>query len=380
MSEFKTGHFDRDQLSPFLRRFCPSRAVNSILDVQPADLVEGGKKLVLLDVDNTLLVWRSEDIPESTILWIEAMKAAGLRLCILSNTRNPGRLDRLAKTMDIPYYLGKFKPSKEMYERALKEFEVEAEHAIMIGDQVFTDVLGANRTGIDAIWVKQMAPIDFVGTKVSRFGERIIRRPLYRAMKPEDAPLAEDVDEDLPVGGTAAFAMLSHPTVRQFIKFCIIGGTSMVVDMGLFYIFMYVAKSGDRLVSDIFGQWLLDSAPGVFSGLAMKDGNLLPQLAAVPFFKAISACVAIVNSFLWNRSWTFRIKGREHRSVQLRKFFVIALIGMLLNTLITTGLGNIIPGHPKRSLFVGQLVATVFVAFWNFFGQKLWTFRGAKTH
>lgn len=306
------------------------------------------------------------------------MRAAGLQMCILSNTRNPGRLDRLAKQMNIPFYLGKFKPSREMYERALREFNATPESAVMIGDQVFTDVLGANRSGIDAIWVKQMAPRDFIGTRFSRFGERLLRGRLYRSM--EQPPVNDDVDEDLPVGGTAAFAMLAHPTVRQFIKFCIIGGTSMVVDLGLFFLLMFVVPMGTGLMSEHFGRWLLETAPNVFTGLATKDGVLDPKMATVPFLKAMSACVAIVNSFLWNRTWTFRIRGREHRSVQLRKFFAVALIGMLLNTILTTSLGNIIPGHPRRSLLVGQLIATVAVAFWNFFGQKLWTFRGARPH
>lgn len=352
--------------------------MNSILEIRAEDLVAGGKKLVLLDVDNTLLVWRSEDIPESTLEWIESIRASGLQMCILSNTRNPGRLDRLAKQMNIPYYLGKFKPSREMYERALREFDATSEQAVMIGDQVFTDVLGANRTGIDAIWVKQMAPRDFIGTKVSRFGERLLRGRLYRTMQER---LADDlIDEDLPVGGTAAFSLLAHPTVRQFIKFCIIGGSSMVVDLGLFFLLMFVVPMGAGLMSEHLGRWLLETAPSIFTGIATKDGILDPKMASVPFLKAISACVAIVNSFLWNRRWTFRIRGREHRSVQLRKFFAVALIGMLLNTILTTSLGNIIPGHPRRSLLVGQLIATVVVAFWNFFGQKLWTFRGARSH
>lgn len=376
MSGFRTGQFNREQLSPFLRRFCPKQAVTSILEIHANDLVEGGKKLIMLDVDNTLLVWRSEDIPETTVKWIESMRSAGMQMCILSNTRNPGRLDRLAKTMGIPYYLGKFKPSTEMYERALQEFGVSADEAIMIGDQMFTDILGANRTGIDAIWVKQMAPVDFIGTKVSRLGERILRPRLYRAIMEEPGG---DPDADLPVGGTAAFAMLSNPTVRQFIKFCIIGGTSMVVDLGIFYLLMFVVPLGGSLMSERLGAWLVEQS-SIFTSLATRDGVFDAKLACVPFFKPISAGVAILNSFLWNRRWTFRIRGREHRSVQLRKFFAVALIGLLLNTIITTGLGNVIPGHPKRSLFVGQLIATVVVAFWNFFGQKLWTFRGAKTH
>ena len=52
----------------------------------------------------------------------------------------------------------------------------------MVGAQLFTDVLGANRTGIDAIWVKPIAYKEFAGTKISRLGERLVRNRLYRAM------------------------------------------------------------------------------------------------------------------------------------------------------------------------------------------------------
>ena len=185
MRGFRAGKYERSKLG-FFKHFAPIQSVHSLADVTPEDLIAAGKKLVLVDVDNTLVEWRSEKIPESTVTWLEFMKSAGLQLCIISNTRKVERLKRLAGMLGIPYLLGRFKPSRAMYHRALEQFNVRPEEAVMIGDQLFTDILGANRSGIDAIWVKQMAPRDFVGTKISRLGERLIRGRLHRVIMVED--------------------------------------------------------------------------------------------------------------------------------------------------------------------------------------------------
>jgi len=93
-----------------------------------------------------------------------------LSLCILSNTRHPERLARLAAVLEIETFRGKFKPSTHMYEMALAKFGKKPEEAVMIGDQIMTDVLGANRSGIDAIWVQKMEGPEFVGTKIQSCG------------------------------------------------------------------------------------------------------------------------------------------------------------------------------------------------------------------
>lgn len=355
-----------------LRHFCPVQSVESILQVDLVDLYSAGKRLLLLDVDNTLLEWRSEEIPETTHKWVKDAKELGFQLCILSNTRNPERLDRLAKAMDLEYLLGKFKPSRQMFLEALKKFKVEADDAIMVGDQMFTDVLGANRSGIDAILVRQMAPTEFIGTKINRFGERIIRGRIHQAI------IAHP--EELPVGGAAAFVLLKNPTVRQFVKFCIVGGSSTVIDAGLHYVLMFVMPYQGSLLSKTFGTWLMENGGSFFNYFATRpDGAIDPAFAASPVFKVITTGIAIFNSFLWNRSWTFGITTKEQRAAQMRKFYVVALIGAALNTILLTLLGNVIPGHQKRSWFVATVIATIAVAFWNFFGQKLWTFR-QKSH
>src|SRR5262249_42213546 len=141
-----------------------------------------GIKLILIDVDNTLVKWRTEDFAQETLDWIAKAKSHGIDICILSNTRNPARLERLAQWLDIPAFGGKSKLSPAMYLEALQKFGLKENQAVMIGDQIFTDIFGANRAGIEAIWLQPISPHDFVGTKVSRLGERIIRGYLYRAL------------------------------------------------------------------------------------------------------------------------------------------------------------------------------------------------------
>lgn len=338
----------------------------SLVDVDPKRLAESGKRLVLLDVDNTLLPWRSESIPDSTIQWVAEALRNGLRLCILSNTRHPDRLARIAEKLGIQFLRGKFKPSPHMFRRALDQFQVSSEQAVMIGDQLFTDVWGANRAGIEAIWIRPMTGRDFLGTKVSRFGERLIRPAIYRGLD-RDNPGREEADSE---GSFGSFrGILRFPVVRQFVKFGIVGFGSFVIDAGLHYLLMFGVNVGDRQLGDVLGEWLLREFPGVF-GFAR-----LPSAAAFPVLKVLTAGLAILNSFYWNRRWTFRIRDKEERLKQLRRVAILSIIGIGLNALIASSLNNVIPGHAKRSWAVGTVVATILVAFWNFSGQKYWAFR-----
>ena len=365
MSDFKAGRFEREKVPGWARGFCPAHSSLSLLDIDLRALAQSGKKLVLLDVDNTLLPWKGEAVPQTSLDWVTAARKCGLELCILSNTRHPARLDRIAKKLGVHYLQGKFKPSTAMYRQALKQFGVQPQQAVMIGDQLFTDILGANRAGIEAIWVRPMTAHDFVGTKISRFGERLVRGTLYRNLN--DGQAAEAMD--LPPGGAGALELLKKPVVRQFLKFCIVGGSSTVIDLGLHGFLLFGLQIGSDSFGVVFGRALIESMPWLFS-FASK-----PLDAAVPVLKVLTASLAILNSFYWNRRWTFNIRGKEERLAQLHKFVVVAVIGMVLNTVITTGLYNIVPGHPARSWAIASAIATVVVAFWNFSGQKLWTFR-----
>jgi hypothetical protein len=186
LSGFRVGTFDRGRLRGFVRQICPSRAVASVVDVSPAGLKSLGKKLVLLDVDNTLMPWHGEAIPESSKRWIADIKNEGMIACILSNTHRVDRLERIAGALGVDFIRGRFKPNPKMYRQALERYAARPEQAVMIGDQLFTDVWGANRAGIEAVWVQPLASREFAGTKISRLGERLFRNALYGALKPRE--------------------------------------------------------------------------------------------------------------------------------------------------------------------------------------------------
>lgn len=234
----------------------------------------------------------------------------------------------------------------------------------MIGDQLFTDVLGANRSGVDAIWVRPMTEKDFIGTKVSRMGERVARRALYRHLETHGAD-----EQDLPPTSYGAFQLAHHPVVKQFLKFAIVGATSTVIDLGLHALLMFFIQIDGRQLGEVFGDWLRSSFPGIFAFAKS------PHAAAYPILKIPTAGLAILNGFYWNRRWTFKITTKEERFRQLQKFVLVSFIGMALSTVIGGLLNNIIPGHAKRSWAVASAISTVLVAFWNFTGQKYFAFK-----
>ena len=190
MKPFRSGHFNMDMVRRPLRPFCPVSAYHTLESIPLEGLRNRGKKLILLDVDNTLVRWKGEDFTTEVLEWLAEAKALGFNLCILSNTRRPTRLNRLSEKLGIMTIRDRFKPSRRMYQLALKHFDLTPDDAVMIGDQIMTDILGANRSGIEAIWVHRIHDLEFVGTRVNRMIERAIVSSLYKAM-----PLIEDLPE-----------------------------------------------------------------------------------------------------------------------------------------------------------------------------------------
>lgn len=176
---------DRSRLPRWMRRFCPDHHVPSVSAIEPEILVEAGIKAVLLDLDNTLVAWRGSEVPNHTEEWVDACKRAGLRLCLVSNTRNLPRLKALSNRLGVPYVRGRMKPAKDGFRQALALLKASPEQAVMVGDQLFTDVWGANRMGMRSIWVERVHPREFFGTKISRMAERLLLKPLRRAWEQE---------------------------------------------------------------------------------------------------------------------------------------------------------------------------------------------------
>jgi HAD superfamily phosphatase (TIGR01668 family) len=157
-----------------LRLLCPDRFVESVLCIDPVKLSANGFRAALLDVDNTLVGWQRADLRSAVAEWVGSLKEAGLKVCIVSNTRSDGRLEQLAERLGVPFVRRPWKPRRRGFLQAMSLLGVNPGETVMIGDQMFTDVLGGNRAGLTTIMVRPLARREFAGTKISRAVERVL--------------------------------------------------------------------------------------------------------------------------------------------------------------------------------------------------------------
>lgn len=142
-------------LSPIPRGVYPS-----VTEIDPRALAAKGVRLVLADLDNTLVPYKVTQPPPELIAWKEALRANGIELFLLSNSRKPGRAKAFAEQLGIPYQGRSGKPKKAGYLKAMERMGVAPEETVMVGDQIFTDTLGANNAGVMPLLVQ---PIQLAG-------------------------------------------------------------------------------------------------------------------------------------------------------------------------------------------------------------------------
>ena len=154
---------------------CPHRMVESVAQVRPAELTAQGIRGVILDLDNTLVLWHQEEMAAEITDWLEELKAAELKLCILSNSVLSSRSQRIAERIGCAFVRQAAKPSRQGFRKAMQAMETAPADTTIVGDQMFTDILGGNRSGIYTIMVKPMQKHEFLYTRyVSRPPEKLL--------------------------------------------------------------------------------------------------------------------------------------------------------------------------------------------------------------
>jgi HAD superfamily phosphatase (TIGR01668 family) len=157
-----------------LMLLCPRRYYASVTEIDVEELRRAGITAVLLDLDNTLVGWQRCDVLPEIRVWLRSLKEAGMKLCLVTNTRPRKRLQALSQELEIPYVPHPWKPRKKGFIQAMQELGVDSSKTIMIGDQMFTDVLGGNRAGVSTLLVRPLTRREFIGTKVSRVVEKVL--------------------------------------------------------------------------------------------------------------------------------------------------------------------------------------------------------------
>lgn len=134
----------------------PDMSLNSIYDLNPQILRAKGISLLLMDLDNTLISYSESEPSDELKRWMTSFRDQGIDLFLVSNNKT-GRAKRFSQVAGLPYLDRAKKPSKKKLIEAMDIMGKRPEQTAMLGDQIFTDVLAANKSGIFSIII---TPID----------------------------------------------------------------------------------------------------------------------------------------------------------------------------------------------------------------------------
>ena len=151
----------------------PRLYCKNILEVTPEFLKENNIKALILDVDNTLLDFDLKII-DGLENWGKTMKENEIKCIILSNSNKETKVKMVAVLLGIEYIKFAMKPLKRGFKMAQKRLEIPNENIAAIGDQIFTDVIGANRMKMFSILVKPLAEKDLWMTRFKRPIEELV--------------------------------------------------------------------------------------------------------------------------------------------------------------------------------------------------------------
>lgn len=160
----------------FLR---PTVSVERVTDITPQLVRAMGADTLLLDVDNTLAAHGSPEPFPGSVAWTRRMRDAGVKIIIVSNNY-AHRVAPFAKQYGLPFLCRAFKPLPPGYHRAARILHAKRRETVVVGDQVFTDVLGANLSGMKSILLMPVTPEASLSFRLRRRLEGPIRRSLCR--------------------------------------------------------------------------------------------------------------------------------------------------------------------------------------------------------
>lgn len=162
-----------------LEKFMPDVYQKSVYTIDYKKLKKQGIKCLLFDLDNTLVPCRV-DKPNKKIKDLFAeLEEMGFKLILMSNSGKE-RLTPFKEILNVDTAARSFKPKKDKYLKIMKEYKYSPEDIAAIGDQLLTDVYGANRLGIKSVLVNPISNVDFTVTFFNRCLEKIIMTKLHK--------------------------------------------------------------------------------------------------------------------------------------------------------------------------------------------------------
>lgn len=159
--------------------FYPNAYFNKVQEITIGFLMKNKIKALILDVDNTLIDYY-KNLSEEIINWSKTLQGQGIKMYILSNTNKKEKVKSVAETLDVKYELFARKPFKKGFLKVQKILDLESNQIAVVGDQIFTDVIGGNRCNMFTILVDPVTPKDFWYTAWKRPIENMIKKKIIK--------------------------------------------------------------------------------------------------------------------------------------------------------------------------------------------------------
>jgi HAD superfamily phosphatase (TIGR01668 family) len=149
----------------------PDAYIKTIFGIKPERLKANGIKGLILDIDNTLVPTHAPDANDRVIQYIKGLQSHGLKAIIVSNAKQR-RVERFAKPLGIDYIYKALKPFGKGYREAIRRMNLKAEEVAIIGDQLFTDIVGGKLAGVKTILISPIDPDEPFLLKLKRLVEK----------------------------------------------------------------------------------------------------------------------------------------------------------------------------------------------------------------
>ena len=163
----------------------PDFLFESIYTIDIQRLRARGVKLLLADLDNTLVPYGVPEPTEQVRAWTAALERHGVTLFVLSNNRHPERPGRFSRALGVPFIGHAGKPKPGSFYKAMEQMGRTAEETAIVGDQIFTDILGGRNAGVFTLLVE---PIRLAGNP-GRYLRYAVEWPFRALTKRRAKPL-----------------------------------------------------------------------------------------------------------------------------------------------------------------------------------------------
>jgi HAD superfamily phosphatase (TIGR01668 family) len=151
----------------------PTRRVRAVSDIDLDALETQGVRAILIDRDNTCVPRDAKTAPAAVQAWLDDARERGMEVCLVSNNFHTSHVERSARELGVEKVDHTMKPAPFAGWAALDKLGVPREQAVLVGDQVFTDVVAGSLAGVETILVDPQSTTDLWYTHIFRIFERL---------------------------------------------------------------------------------------------------------------------------------------------------------------------------------------------------------------